>query len=179
LGLRADVLRYPAGRAFKQNAGRLVVLMLFAPVALLGIALHVVPFQIVRFAARRITPPGRTAMSFYKLLVGIPVYLVWYLLLAWLISPYVNGPMLTAITASLPLLGLLGLRGIQLGRHTVGETWHTLRALLRPQQLQELRRQRAALGERLMALAQIVPPRNDEQSAGGKPMNPNGAPTIA
>lgn len=46
--------------------------------ALVGAVFHLVPFFLVRFIASRVTPPGRTAISLYRLLVGMPVYLAWY-----------------------------------------------------------------------------------------------------
>ncbi|MDG1511447.1 MAG: hypothetical protein P8R31_07105, partial [Mariniblastus sp.] len=69
-----------------------------------------VPFFLVRFIASLVTPPGRTAISLYRLLVGMPVYLAWYvacLSLLW----WTNWlwPFGAAALLALPCLGVFAL----------------------------------------------------------------------
>ena len=76
----------------------------------IGLVFHLVPFLIVRFVAARVTPPGRTAVSLYRLLVGMPVYAAWYtgfvFWLWWVGSLWPTGTLAVLV---LPFLGMLAI----------------------------------------------------------------------
>ncbi|MCP4099264.1 MAG: hypothetical protein GY748_23820, partial [Planctomycetaceae bacterium] len=78
--------------------------------ALVGGVFHLAPFVLVRFIASLVTPPGRTAISLYRLLVGMPVYLAWYLGCFWLLW-WINWlwPFGAVALVALPFLGVFAL----------------------------------------------------------------------
>ena len=74
--------------------------------ATVGLVFHILPFWISRHGAKLFTPPGRTAVSLYRLLVGFPVFLIWYLLALLLLLKFL--PPVWAVVAwlILPWLGI-------------------------------------------------------------------------
>lgn len=78
--------------------------------AVVGMLFHCVPFLIVRSIASRVTPPGRTSVSLYRLLAGMPVYVAWYagfVFWLWSVDRLLPTGALTVLV--LPFLGILAL----------------------------------------------------------------------
>lgn len=131
------------------------MLLLFLP-ALLGTLFHIVPFTFVRFIAGKLQPPGRTTVSMYRLFVGVPFYLVWYLVVGWwLFFDFRATPWFAWVClATLPFLGILALGYWRATRDMAGLWWHQFRFLFHRDQLNQLRRQRDALSQRLLAMGE-------------------------
>lgn len=127
-------------------------LALFLP-AIVGTLFHVVPFTVVRFVAARVRPPGRTAVSLYLMLVGIPIYLGWYVACGFWIYDYFTTWFATTCLALLPVLGLLALTYWRGARHVARLWWRQLRFVFGRERLRQLRAQRLELQELLAQLA--------------------------
>ncbi len=129
------------------------MLLLMLP-AIVGTLFHIVPFTIVRAIASRLQPPGRTTVSFYRLCVGLPVYLLWYAAVGWwlLFDFHATTWFAGVYLGALPLLGLLALGYWRSLEATAGLWWHQCRFLFNRDRLNELRRERHQLSQRVSAL---------------------------
>lgn len=131
------------------------MLLLFLP-ALVGTLFHIVPFTLVRFVAGKLQTPGRTTVSMYRLFVGVPVYLLWYLVVGWWLFFDFQATLWFGwvCLGTLPFLGLLALGYWQATHRTAGLWWHQFQFLFHRDQLKSLRQQRDQLSQRLVALGE-------------------------
>ena len=155
LGLRpgAAVLQYGLFPSLFFVVFRLMMLLLLFLPALLGTLFHLIPFWAVRWIARLFTPPGRTAVSLYRLLVGLPFYVIWYaaaFCVVWLVrSSWVDA----ALIGFMPLLGLLALDYWRAARTMGPDVWFELVALFHPADVRRLIQQRRQLSQHIAQLA--------------------------
>jgi hypothetical protein len=127
--------------------------VLLALPALVGTLFHMVPFVVVRFLAARIRTPGRTTVSLYLLIVGVPGYALRYTACGWWMFQNLP-PWLAATTlAVMPFLGIVALAYWRGARRAASLAWHQLRFVFRAGRLHELRAQRHALQRQLTTLA--------------------------
>ena len=123
----------------------------FLPVAAATL-FHLVPFFTVRWIAARFTPPGRTTVSLHRLLVGLPGYLIWYVLgfaaLRWQL-PGLAIP----VTLAMPLLGIASLHYWRWWPQWTGNATSVLRAFSKRNEVRHLCDQRQELDEQLVRLA--------------------------
>lgn len=106
LGVRSPVLRYRGLRLFFHQLAQTVFLFIGPLPALLGMLHHIVPFLLVRLLAARAIGPGRTTVSMQRLGFGLPLYLLWYLVV-WSIMAKVRSPLFaTGWSVAMPFAGL-------------------------------------------------------------------------
>jgi 1-acyl-sn-glycerol-3-phosphate acyltransferase len=134
--------------------------LLFIP-ALLGTLFHLVPFVVVRALASWMDQPGRVTTATHRLMVGVPIYLLWYAAAALTLVAY--GPSLAWLWLLLaPFAGVLSLFYWREARGAAFLLYHEVRAIIRRKELQGLRQQLAELRERLLRLSveytAIAPP---------------------
>ncbi|MCA9069198.1 MAG: 1-acyl-sn-glycerol-3-phosphate acyltransferase, partial [Planctomycetaceae bacterium] len=160
------------------------MLLLFLP-ALVGTLFHVVPFTVVRFIAGKLQPPGRPTVSMYRLFVGLPTYLLWYLAVGWWLFFDFQATKWFAwvCLGTLPFLGLLALGYWRATRDTAGLWWHQFQFLFHRDQLNALRRQRDELSQRLARLgdeySQITPrPESPPKAGWGERLRPLVGPAV-
>ncbi len=122
--------------------------------AALGLVFHILPFWLSRHGARLFTPPGRTAVSLYRLLVGFPVFLVWYLLTLLLLLKYL--PPVSAVVSwlILPWLGILAYHYWASAPRIWRDLWQQFRSLISPQRVAHLLQTRQELRQQLEQLAE-------------------------
>ncbi|MDB4379759.1 lysophospholipid acyltransferase family protein [Mariniblastus sp.] len=131
--------------------------------AVLGLLFHLIPFLIVRLIASRVTPAGRTAVSLYRLLAGMPVYLAWYvgsIFFFWWLN--VLWPWGVVSVLLLPFLGVFALNywpNLMKALPTVGRQ---LLLLLRGTQWRLLRDRQTSLRERLILMEQEYLKRSED-----------------
>ena len=132
----------------------LAVIGVVALLPVLAVTLfHLVPFTTVRWIARRFTAPGRTTVSMYRLLVGIPGYLGWYLLGFAGLQFFWPAGALPLITA-MPPLGIASLHYWRAWPHWTGNTISLLRWFSKSAEVRELLVERQELDEQLAQLAE-------------------------
>jgi 1-acyl-sn-glycerol-3-phosphate acyltransferase len=153
LRVRAPVLHH----GFLASSLRLLLqatalAVVFLP-ALAGTLFHLVPFWSVRGLAHLFTPPGKTAVSFYRLLVGLPVYILWYVLAIFAVRYWMESWRIAALIAAMPLMGLIALWYWRVAIAVAADAWSTLRALLLPGKIKEIVQTRRRLSERIRELA--------------------------
>ena len=122
--------------------------------AILGLMFHLVPFVMVRFLASRVTPPGRTAVSMYRLLAGLPVYAAWYFAAVWC-ALWMNVPLWgTALSVlCLPFLGVIALNYWPQVRHSAPQALRQFLILLRRKDYKNLREHQTRLRSKLNSMA--------------------------
>ena len=158
---RAAVLQYPFGAALLRLLWQACWLLVLLLPALAGTVFHLIPFFCVRAIARLLTPPGRTAVSFYRLLVGFPFYLGWYLLATVAIYWQTLSWNYAALVTVMPLLGLLALHYWRAARRIGGDVWCELLALARPVGTKAILQQRGQLVVQISELADEYVRRRD------------------
>ena len=128
-------------------------LLLFLLPAAAGLLFHLLPFGIARLAAARVTPEGRTAISFYRLIVSLPVYLAWYAVTAWWLWDQWPAAAIVSLLCLMPLCGLIAMEYWRRSKSAVRVLWQQFVALTRPAILRDLLQQQAPLRETLGTLA--------------------------
>ena len=140
--------------------GVLWLTLLFFP-ALLGTLFHLVPFVIVRRIASWMDQPGRVTTATHRLMFGVPIYLLWYALVALALFVYAP-PVTLAWLLVAPFAGALAMYYWRKGREEAFLLYHEVRAIIGGKQLQHLREQLGALRRRLTRLsdeyAEVSPP---------------------
>lgn len=131
----------------------LCLIILFVP-ALIGTLYHMVPLVLARMLARRLDQAGRMAISTNRMLFGVPLYLIWYALVAWWTFGYFAAWFAWTCTIAAPFLGLIAAYYWRKARQTGRLLWHQLRVAVRRGTLKQLRQQEADLRERLTELAE-------------------------
>jgi glycerol-3-phosphate O-acyltransferase/dihydroxyacetone phosphate acyltransferase len=161
-GLRIDstVLRMSSLKALLWLTWNLLLLILFLIPALLGTLHHIIPFVLVRGIASRMDQPGRLTISTHRLLVGVPIYLVWYaavtLALMLVSSRFAWSWLIVA-----PPAGLVAVYYWRRAGQTMALLCQELRVLFGLKELKQLRQQQLDLRERLLEMsdefAQVSP----------------------
>lgn len=131
----------------------LYLFLLFIP-ALVGTLFHMVPLMLARMLSARLDRAGRMAISTNRMLFGVPLYLVWYALVAWWTFGYFDAWFAWTWTIAAPLLGLIAVYYWRKARQTARLLWHQLRVTVRRRTLKGLRQQEADLRERVTQLAE-------------------------
>ncbi len=103
---------------------------------------------------RRFTPPGHTAVSFYRLLVGGPTFLVWYVLALVVMLWQFPRVLAVSLWLTLPWLGIFAVHYWGFARQAWHELWDQFRALLTPKRVRELHATRHQLQLQLKQLEQ-------------------------
>lgn len=120
--------------------------------ALAGTLHHLVPFLTTRGLVRLVRYPGRTTLAQNRFLLGLPVYGVWYALVAWLLTRQFAPWVAVSWTLLMPFAGVAALHYAWRMRHAGRAWWNSLRMLARRGALRHLRAEQARLGRLLREL---------------------------
>jgi hypothetical protein len=123
------------------------------PAAIFGTLHHLAPFVLVRGIASRLDQPGRKTVSTNRMMVGAPIYLLWYMAVGWWMFGYFATWFMVTWMIAAPFLGVLALSYWRRAGRTVSLLWHQVRVTLRRGSLDKLRQQEADLREKLKTLA--------------------------
>ena len=121
--------------------------------AIAGTVHHLVPFALTRALARLVTWQGRTTVAQSRLLIGLPVYALWYAVV-WFLVSRTSVRVAWIWIAAAPLAGLVALQYWGRLRRVFRDWWHELKMLFRPRELRRLRRDRVELRHKLLQLRQ-------------------------
>ena len=130
----------------------LLWLLVFLIPAMLGTLYHIIPFYLVRGIASRLDQPGRLTIATHRLMVGAPVYLVWYAAVTLALMFYSPRIAIASLMVA-PLAGLVSLYYWRRAVRTVALLYHELRLYLGAAKLKHLREQRLKLRRRIEELA--------------------------
>ena len=119
-----------------------------------GTVHHLVPFVVVRLLAAKVDQPGRKTVSTNRLLIGLPLYLIWYVVVAWVLfaSDLPRWAVWTWLAVA-PSCGVIAIHYWRRAGNTVRLLWHQLRVTLHRGTLVQLRKTKAQLRERIQRLA--------------------------
>ncbi|MBT6156935.1 MAG: hypothetical protein HOL01_18915 [Planctomycetaceae bacterium] len=163
-GLRIDspVLRMHGLRVLAELLWEsLCLILLFIP-AFVGTMQHLVPFVTVRAIATRLDQAGRKTVSTNRLMVGLPIYLLWYAAVAWWMIDYQFAAWYRWgwLIAS-PFCGVVAIHYWRRAGRVAQLLWHQLQVTVRRETLSGLRTQGTKLQKHIGELAEdyatIVP----------------------
>ena len=133
---------------------RFFVMVLLLVPTLLGTLHHLIPFVLVRTIASRMDQPGRTTISSNRIIVGPPVYFLWYAAILVGMLWYFSNWFAWIWLVTMPFAGLIAIDYWRSVRKTLRLLWHQLLATFRFKQLEQFRIRQSELREDLMQLAQ-------------------------
>ena len=142
------------------------LIVLFLP-ALKGWIHHLAPFVVVRGIARRMDQPGRKTIATNRMLVGLPIYALWYGLVAWWMSSYFTVWFTWAWMVTAPFAGIIAVLYWRRSGRAARLLWQQIKMTFQRRQLMELRRQDRALAATLSALSaeyEAIHPREEVRS---------------
>ncbi len=120
--------------------------------ALAGALHHVVPFCITRGLVKLVKHPGRATIAQNRLLIGLPLYGIWYAVVWWWLASQTRAWLAGLWTGLMPFCGIVALHYAGHVRHT-GRAWrHEFKMLMRPKLLRRLRAEQMALSRKLELL---------------------------
>lgn len=120
--------------------------------AIAGALHHLLPFAITRGIVRLVKYPGRTTIAQSRLMIGLPIYGLWYAAVWWLLATHTRGWIAWLWTGLMPLAGIAALHYAWRIRHAGRAWWHELKMLMQPEQLRRLRAEQARLRRQLAQL---------------------------
>jgi len=127
-------------------------------IGLIGVLHHLVPHLVVRLLAGLIPTPGRMTVALNRLMVGLPVYVVWYAAVWWWQRGYFMPWVAWTWAALMPVAGVVAVgtgRGL---RRAIPRWWAQVRLVLRPAQAKALRMGQATVLAELHSFAAEVTP---------------------
>lgn len=136
-----------------QLAGSALLALLGSLVGLLGFLHHLVPYVIVRAIARRTTGDGKMVVALHRLLLSLPIYALWYALIAWRMSLYFAPWVTWSWLVAMPFAGLIALAVGRKLKISVPYAWAELKLLAQRERLAVIRAEQAALGRLLETFA--------------------------
>ncbi|MCC6953815.1 MAG: 1-acyl-sn-glycerol-3-phosphate acyltransferase [Deltaproteobacteria bacterium] len=135
----------------QQTAEIVTAVLLFVP-ALLGIVFHAVPTTGAILATKRIKVEDRSEISFFRIIVGVPTFLIWYWIAwLWLKSYFVPWVAVSIIVAA-PICGLFALAFSRALTKFILLCLSELRLFFRRERLVELRSQHLRISTELAEL---------------------------
>lgn len=149
LCIDSPVLRMHGLKVCAELLWSLFCLIVLLIPALVGTLHHLVPFVLVRKVAAKMDQPGRKTISTNRMLVGVPLYLGWYVLVAIWMFGYFSAWFAWTWLIAAPFCGVIASHYWRRAGRTAQLLWHQLRATVRRNTLKQLRQQEADLRERL------------------------------
>jgi 1-acyl-sn-glycerol-3-phosphate acyltransferase len=154
LDLRLELLQSHGAAWLARLAGGALGLALGFVPALAGLLHHLVPFVLTRLAGRLVRQPVRATIALSRLGPGLVIYTAWYALVWWWLSRWFPDWVASLWTALMPLAGIQALHYWLRAGQSARVLWQRLRMSRRPGELDRLRAERAAVSERLRAMAE-------------------------
>jgi hypothetical protein len=154
LDLRSELSCRHGAAEWARLAGEALGLALGFVPALAGLMHHLVPFVLTRLAARLVRGPIRSTIALSRLGPGLLIYGSWYALAWWWLARWFPDWVAWTWTALMPLAGIQALHYWPRAGQAARVLWQRTRISRRPGELDRLHAERAALSERLRAMAE-------------------------
>ena len=117
-----------------------------------GTIYHIIPFVLVRAVASRMDQPGKKTISTHRMLVGVPLYLVWYVAVTCVLVFYQVWMAWASLIAG-PFTGLIAVHYWRETGQTMRLLYHQLRVIVGRRQLKQPHQQLSTLRARLVDLS--------------------------
>ena len=154
LSIRSPIVRLRGALLFARMKGEALLLLLGFVPALAGTMHHLVPFLVTRGIARFFQTPGRSSVALARLLTGLPIYGLWYAVVAWWALKRFPPWVVILVLALMPLCGLVALHYWRHARVNVRHWLQQVHMWLRPEQLRLLREEQLQIRHELRGLAE-------------------------
>jgi hypothetical protein len=152
LTMDSPILRFGLARLAGRLLGdTLTSFVRFVP-AIAGTLHHLIPFALTRGVVRFVKYPGRTTIAQNRLMIGLPVYGLWYGLVWWLLATHTRVWIAWLWTGLMPLAGVAALHYAWRARQAWRAWRQELKMLARPEQLRRLRTEEVRLRRELKQL---------------------------
>jgi 1-acyl-sn-glycerol-3-phosphate acyltransferase len=152
LTMDSPILRLDAVRLTLRLLREILWLLAGLVPAIAGTLHHLVPFTVTRVIVKFIKYPGRTTVAQNRLMIGLPIYGVWYAVVLWLLATRTPLWIAWLWTGLMPLCGIAALHYVWRIRHAGRAWWHESKMLTRPKQLRRLRSEQVELRRKLQHL---------------------------
>ncbi len=126
---------------------------MFGLPALIGTLVHLIPFLLVRVTAPRFQLNGKTTVSFYRLIFGLPYYGCWYLAVWLLLWYFVDYRIATLTVVLLPLLGVFSFHYWLNASEVIRSLREELKLIFDAKRLAKLREENQAIKKEIGVLA--------------------------
>ncbi|MSU57507.1 MAG: hypothetical protein EXS35_04895 [Pedosphaera sp.] len=120
--------------------------------AMAGTLHHLVPFLVTRGLVRLVKYPGRTTIAQNRLMIGLPIYGIWYAAVWWWIATHHAVWIAWLWTALMPLAGIEALHYAWRMRRAGRAWWSEIKMFVNRAELLRLRGQQAGLRRQLEKL---------------------------
>ena len=121
---------------------------------LAGTLHHLVPFLVTRGLVQLVKHPGRPTIAQNRLMLGLPLYAIWYGLMWWLIATHHAVWLAWLWTLLMPLAGVEALHYAWRMRRAGRAWWSEMKMLANRSELRRLREQQQDLRKRLEQMRQ-------------------------
>ena len=117
-----------------------------------GMLHHLVPFAVTRGIVQLVKHPGRPTIAQNRLMIGLPVYALWYALV-WRFIAHHHGALFAWLwTALMPCAGVAALHYAWRVRTAGRAWWQELKMIFRPAELRRLRQSHVSVRRQLEKL---------------------------
>lgn len=149
LGVSSPVLHLGAARLTGRLLGETLRLLIGLFPALVGTLHHLVPFAITRGLVQLVKHPGRVTVALNRLIIGPPVYGLWYAFIWGLLASQTQVWIAWLWTALMPFAGVAAFHYGWRVRQTGRAWWQELKMVMQPAQLRQLRVEQVNLRRQL------------------------------
>ena len=152
LAMDSPVLRLGMARLTgRLLADTLRLLTGLAP-AISGTLHHLVPFAVTRALVQLAKYPGRATLALNRLMIGVPIYGIWYAFVWWLLARKTHVWIAWLWTGLMPFAGVAALHYAWRVRGAWRAWWQELKMIFQPVRLRKLRHEQGNLRRRLEQL---------------------------
>ena len=120
--------------------------------AVAGTLHHVVPFAITRGLVLVAKHPGRATVALNRLMIGVPIYGIWYAVVWWLLARCTESWIAWLWTCLMPLAGVAALHYSWRVRGAWRAWWQESKMIFQPARLRKLRHAQGNLRRQLEQL---------------------------
>jgi len=114
---------------------------------------HILPFAVTRWLASMLQAPGRSTIALARLLIGLPVYALWYFLVWRILATEFSHEVAWIWTVWMPSAGLFALMFWRQLKRVGPVLGREMAMLIRPEQIGKLRANQEKLKRELARLA--------------------------
>ena len=165
LTMDSPVLRLGLARLTGRLLGDALRLLIGLGPATAGTLHHLVPFAITRGIVQLAKYPGRATLALNRLMIGVPIYGIWYAFVWWLLARYTHVWIAWLWTGLMPLAGVAALHYGWRVRGAWRALWQELKMIFQPASLRKLRHEQGNLRRQLEQLRAELHGRRPERDA--------------